>query len=552
MVLLHICSGVILVLLGMYYLRRGLDRLFGNRLTPWLQQVVKNRTKAFFAGMLIGAATPSSTAVAVLSIQMLNRSASMAAQQMFAVLLGANVGITISVQLLAFQLQDFAGIFLVLGGVGFLFGRKSFLKGAGQVLLGLGLIFLAMNIIAKSGEAVGKNEDIKVVFEILSQYPGVILVLLMLLTVVLQSSTAAIGLGIGLTQGGLLSLDAMIPWVLGANLGTAITVVMAGWGTLEGRRLGIGNFISKAGLTAVILIFLPSVTDFCIKHLPGNLNQQIANFNTLFNLALGLAILPWLPNYGRMIRALIEKPEAELEKEIGPDTYLDNALLSTPSLALNQASREELRVLDELKLLLKSVWMQFQEQRIIRSAMVKAYYQKMSQMSESIRLYLGQIGDESLTEKDISWKLMLLDYLQEFDTMNRLIWRDMVDVMNRIVKERIHFSAVETVELENLYQQTSTRIEKATSILMVRNPQLAEEFIREKEKINELCRRWQKIEQLTQAQAEEPVKVNIYFLDLLLCLRRLNSHLTAIGYSLARPPDGVVDSRYADQQDVET
>jgi phosphate:Na+ symporter len=115
-IFLNIATGVILVLLGMRYVRKGLDRLFGSQLIDWLQKMTNNRYKAFFAGMIAGAIAPSS----MLSVQMLNQTA-LTAGRMLAVVLGANVGITVSVQLLAFRLQDYSGLFLLTGGIGFCF-----------------------------------------------------------------------------------------------------------------------------------------------------------------------------------------------------------------------------------------------------------------------------------------------------------------------------------------------------------------------------------------------------------------------------------------------
>ena len=143
MLLLNIATGVILVLLGMRYVRKGLDRLFRSQLIDWLQQMTNNRYQAFFGGMVAGLIAPSSSAIAMLSVQMLNQT-TLTAGRMLAVVLGANVGITISVQLLAFRLQDYAGVFLLTGGIGFLFSKRAIFRGAGQLLLGIGMVFLAL------------------------------------------------------------------------------------------------------------------------------------------------------------------------------------------------------------------------------------------------------------------------------------------------------------------------------------------------------------------------------------------------------------------------
>jgi phosphate:Na+ symporter len=235
---LNIATGVIFVLLGMRYVRKGLDRLLGNRLVDWLQQTTRNRYQAFFAGVVAGCVAPSSSAIAMLSVQMLNETR-LTAERMLAVVLGANVGITVSVQLLAFRLQDYAGVFLLAGGIGFLFLQRSIFRGAGQMLLGIGLIFLAMDMIGKAGSAAAANPDLKLLFGVAEHYPLLVFLATGLLTVALQSSTASIGLGIGLAQSGLLTGATLLPWVLGANLGITLTMMIAGWGSTEGRRLAI-------------------------------------------------------------------------------------------------------------------------------------------------------------------------------------------------------------------------------------------------------------------------------------------------------------------------
>jgi Na+/Pi-cotransporter len=146
----------------------------------------------------------------MLSVQMLNQTA-LTAGRMLAVVLGANVGITISVQLLAFRLQDYSGIFLLAGGIGFLFLKRAIFRGAGQMLLGIGLVFLAMGIIGSAGTAAAANADLKLLFGVVDHYPLVVFIGTALLTVGLQSSTASIGLGIGLARSGLLPGTTIVP-----------------------------------------------------------------------------------------------------------------------------------------------------------------------------------------------------------------------------------------------------------------------------------------------------------------------------------------------------
>jgi phosphate:Na+ symporter len=525
---LNIATGVILVLLGMRYVRKGLDRLFGSQLVDWLQQMTNNRYKAFLGGMVAGAIAPSSSAIAMLSVEMLNQTA-LSAGRMLAVVLGANVGITVSVQLLAFRLQDYSGVFLLTGGIGFLFLKRTIFRGAGQILLGIGLVFLAMGIIGSAGATAAKSSDLKLLFGVVDHYPLVVFIGTALLTVALQSSTASIGLGIGLAESGLIPATAMVPWVLGANLGITLTMMMAGWGSTEGRRLAIGSLLIKGCGALVILLGSERFFVVILHLLPGAIERQVANLNTFFNLLLGLAALPLLSPISRVLTFLIEPQAIGDSRE--PDSYLDPLLLQAPSLALNQAAREELRLLDEIKVMLRTIWMMIWGKNVRMISKVEEHQRRIESTQEELKDYLSQISDENLSAEDVDWKFIVLDYSQELTAIGTLIRRDLSDAALRQIQLNQDPSPGDKEELEAFYARTLERLEKATALLMSREPRLAEEFIREKEQINVESRRSRK------TRLEKPVSVqsaSSNIVDMINCLRRINSQLTSVAYAMLR------------------
>src|ERR1700676_5542355 len=525
---LNIATGVILVLLGMRYVRKGLDRLFGSQLIDWLQQMTNNRYQAFFGGMVAGLIAPSSSAIAMVSVQMLNQTA-LTAGRMLAVVLGANVGITVSVQLLAFRLQDYSGVFLLAGGIGFLFLKRALFRGAGQMLLGIGLLFLAMGTIASAGTAASTNRDLKLIFGIVDHYPLIVFMGTALLTFALQSSTASIGLGIGLAQSGLIPGTTMVPWVLGANLGITLTMMMAGWGSIEGRRLAIGSLLIKGSGALVILLGSSRFFVFILNLLPGAIDRQAANLNTFFNFILGLAALPLLSPISSVLTFLIESQAIDDSRE--PDSYLDPLLLQAPSLALNQAAREELRLLDEIKLMLRTVWMMIWGKNVRLVSKVEEHQRRIEGTQEELKDYLSQISDENLSEEDVDWKFIILDYSQELTAIGTLIRRDLSDAAIRQIQLNQEPLPEDKEELEAFYARTLERIEKAAAMLMSREPRLAEEFIREKEQINIESRRSRK------TRLEKPLSVqsaSSNVVDMTNCLRRINSQLTSLAYAIVR------------------
>jgi phosphate:Na+ symporter len=532
MALLNLISAIILILLGMRYLRKGLDRLFGNQLVEWLQETAKNRYKAFFSGIVAGLISPSSSAIAVLSVQILNQSA-LTAGRMLAVVLGANVGLTVMVQLITFDLQDFAGVFIVAGGIGFLFLQRAIFRGTGQICLGLGLVFLAMSIISNTGKLAATSQDMKALFAILEHYPWLVFVSTGLLTLVLQSSTACIGLGIGLAKGGLVTGAALVPWVLGANLGIGLTMMIAGWASIEGRRLALASIVLKTFFALLILLAGSQLASYLMTALPGGIDRNAANLNTFFNLLIGLCALPALSPISQGLSYLI--PSQSFEEQDEPGIFLDPLLLQTPSLALSQAVREESRILDHLRLMLRTVWTMCTNQNRDVKNKVEDLYGRVIAIQAELKDYLEQIADENLSDEDINWRFNLLDYSQELVIAATLIKRDLADAAipySRFAKE---LPVEDSSELENIVNRTMERVHKATVLLMAQDVRLANRFIQEKEEISDRYRaiRRRYLERLGPGQ-----KPDASFFDLLNCFRRINTHLTSVAYAIVRSTDG--------------
>lgn len=528
--LLNLTSAIILILLGMRHLRKGLDRLFGSQLVHWLQNTAHHRYKVFLAGIVAGIISPSSSAIAVLSVQMLDQTA-LTAGRMLAVVLGANIGLTAIVQLITFDPQDFAGIFIVVGGIGFLSLNRAIFRGTGQIFLGLGFIFLAMGTIGNVGKLAAGSQDMRLLFSVIDHYPWVVFVSAALLALVLQSSTASIGLGIGLAKGGLVSGATLIPWALGANFGIGLTMMIAGWGSVEGRRLAMASILLKSLFALLTLIGGPAVISYLMTILPGGIDRQAADLNTFFNVVIAICALPLLGPISRGLTYLI--PSQPLEEQDEPDIFLDPLLLQTPSLALGQGAREELRMLDHLRSMLRTVW----TTRAKSHGQVKVndLHDRIIASQAALKDYLSQIGDENLSKSDIDWHFNLLDYSQDLAIIATLIKRDLTDASLGTVRSPKELSPEDQAELESILTRTLERMQKAKALLMTQDVNMASRYIHEKEEISNHYRaiRRRHLERLAPGQ-----KPDTSFFDLLNCFRRVNTHLTSVAYAIARSADG--------------
>ncbi len=293
MVLLNIAGGVALILFGIRFLRKGLERLLGHGLYAWLERMAQQPAKAAVAGAAFGTIAPSSTAQTLLTLQLLN-AGKLTAESTLGFLLGANVGITVTVQLIAFRFFDYYSVFLVGGLVCFQYFKSETVRGVGQTVLGLGFIFLAMSLTSDAARVLATDHDFQTILGVLVHHQVWLVLFAGLLTLCTQSSTAAIGLSLALGEGGAVSLPVLLPVVLGANLGLGLTSLLAGFSTWEGRRLAAANLFLKCSLIALLLAFYPQVEAF-VAASPGHLARQTANFHTAFNLVVMLVGVLFLP-----------------------------------------------------------------------------------------------------------------------------------------------------------------------------------------------------------------------------------------------------------------
>lgn len=506
-------------------LRKGLDRLFGGGLVSWMRRVTSNPVKAFAAGIVAGAVAPSSTSMAMLAVRILDQ-ASLPAGRMFGVLMGANVGITIAVQLMVFQIERAAYPLITLGTAGFLFLNQQIARGIGQVMLALGLIFLAMGMIGEGSTALATQTDVVELFAVISRFTMLVLLGTIALAVILQSSTASIALGLGLSQAGLLSTNAMIIWVVGTNLGMAVTVLIAGWSSEEGRRLGFANLIWRMAFGSMFAIFLyatPEVISAASQAYPPE--RLAADLHTGFNLAAGVAALPFA---GLLLGMSGWLMQSRVSAGGAAKRHFSRTLLQSPALALQHATREMFPMLDSLRFMTKTAWSMGMETNPERLSSIVSVHSDVLKARDELHQYLAQIEDDGLNEQDALWKLHLLDFSQEIAAASFLIKRHFSDAALRFASSRPELPKTALDELLAIQEITLVRIDQATGLMMTRDKQAAFNMVQDKENMTSRIRNCRGYHQRQASQDPIAAQWLPYLADFLECYRRLNSHITAL------------------------
>jgi phosphate:Na+ symporter len=528
--LLMIAGGVALILFGGRFIRKGLDRLFGPRMGVWMQRFSLNRLRAFAAGAAIGAIMPSSTTLSLLAVQTV-QSGQMGAREMLAVMLGANIGLTIMVQFLALRLDQYAPIFVLVGVSLFSISRSTFARGLGQVVLSLGFIYLAMGIISSAARAaVASNADIAQALALAEKYPLALTALAMLLTMALQSSTATLGLVMALGATIAEPLRVALPAVVGANVGLAVTTLMVGWRQRDSRTMAMSNLALKALVGVAVLAALPWVSER-IKGISGKLEVEVAMAHTGFNLLVALVGLPLVGVFSGMVERYTPAP-VEPEK-FGPKYLAAAERADNVPLALGQSMREILRASEIVREMLDQLWRALKENDAALAEEVGERDDQIDLLDTQIKMFLTRVIAKSNEPEDAVEQMRQLRYINELETVGDIIDKNLSELAEKKARLRAEFSKEGWQELNDFFQKVTENLVIADTVFTTRDRMLAQKLLRHKERLGhyEHELRDRHFARL-RAGLHETQETSAIHLDVLTHLKRINSCITHVAYDI--------------------
>lgn len=303
--ILSFLTGLIFLLGGLRIMRSGLERAAHSRMKQVLAAFTGSPAAAMFTGMVVTALVQSSTAVTVLAIGFVN-ARMLGLVQAVGIILGANIGTCVTAQMLSLNLTALAwpaaaaGLLLQLPGL-----KRASLRFAGQALLGFGLIFFGLDLISSSFTPLRDSAWFARLLASLSGSPPLAVLAGTIFTGLIHSSATTTGVVIALSREGLLDLPSAIALVLGGNIGTCFTAVLASiGGTTAGKRVALAHVLLNLG---GVLLFLPLLKPFAVlvQLTDPSLPRQIANAQTFFNVASSLAVLPFIHGFTRLLTLLV-------------------------------------------------------------------------------------------------------------------------------------------------------------------------------------------------------------------------------------------------------
>jgi len=532
--LLGLFGGMAMLLYGMRLVGEGLQLAAGGKLRHVLGTLTSNRVKGLLAGAGITAIIQSSGATTVMLVSFAS-SGLITLPQTLGVILGADIGTTLTVQLIAFQIADYA---LVLVGVGFallFWAKRKVFRYVGQAILGFGLIFVSIQVMGEVMVPLRQSVLVSSLLIALGDQPLVGLVVAAVFTALVCSSAATLGLAITLAGQGLLSLRAAIPIMLGANIGTCATALASSLGgNTEARRVAVAHTAFKVvGVVACLPLLSPFVRMVGLTATAGP--RQIANAHSFFNVGMALLLLPFTTLLaGGIARMVPDRTEGG--KLFGPK-YLQQQMLETPALALGQATREALRMADCVTEMLGKSLDALSTDDLDLIGFIEEQDNRVDTLYQAIKRYLIQLSEARLTEEQRAREFGILQVIDNLENIGDILDHNLMKLAEKRLRRRVHFSVAGRQEIGLLHQRVRQNLEIAIAAFGSNDAGLARQVLEQKLEISQLERslRQAHIQRLHEGYRES-IDTSEIHLDILTNLKRIDSHITAIASPVLERP----------------
>jgi len=529
LVLLDLMGGVALLLWGLHMVHSGILRAFGPDLRLLLAKALNNRLSAFAAGLGLTAILQSSTATALIT-------SSFTAEGLvdlvpaLAIMLGANVGTTLIVQLLSFNIAAVAPILFVLGLVAFRSGPRSRIKDLGRVSIGLGLMLLSLHILLDTLAPAESAPGARVFMSAITGDPVLCILIGAIVTWIVHSSVASVLLIMSLAYAHFISPYASLALVLGANLGSAINPILEGArrDNPASYRLPLGNLVNRLAGVLLVMPFLRPLADQ-LQALQPDLAKLAAEFHIAFNVGTAIVFIGLLDGMARLLTWML--PDRVREADPSRPRYLDETALETPSLALTDAARETLRMGDAVETMLRKVMtaMMTGDRALVDE--VTKMDNAVDGLDEAIKLYITKLTRGSLDEREGKRAMEIISFAINLEHIGDIIDKNLSELATKKIKRRFQFSMEGAEELSAFHKRIMEQLRIAFGVFMSGDVTEARKLIAEKAALRnaELAATERHLDRLREGRPETLETTSLH-LDVLRDLRRIHSHICSVAY----------------------
>jgi phosphate:Na+ symporter len=540
--LIDLAGSIALLLWGVHMVQSGIQRAFGPHLRRFLGRALGGRFAAFLAGVGVTAVLQSSTATGLMA-------SSFAAGGLadlvpaLAVMLGANVGTTLIVQLLSFDIGHIAPLFVLVGVVLFRRSFASRTRDLGRVAIGLGLMLLALQQLLSLLMPYEDVPSLRLFMGAIATQPIIDVIIAAAMTWAAHSSVATVLLTMSLAVQGVVPPHAAFALVLGANLGSALNPLLEGaaGGDPAAKRVPIGNLLNR--LFGVVLgLALLNWIGLWMVTIEPNAGRLVADFHTAFNLVMAALFLPLLQPSARLLVWLL--PARATQADPSKPIYLDYAACETPAIALAGAAREALRMADVLEAMLRGSLEVIDQCDRKRVGAIKGLDDVLDRLNRAIKVYLTDLDPDSLDDDDNRRLTEILAFITNIEHAGDIVESNLMAIAAKRLKRGLAFSIEGQAEIRAMLERLAGNVHTAAAVFMTDDARAARSLLGEKEVFRDLeARATEAHFARIRAGRVESVETSALHLDVLRDLKRINAHVAAAAYAVLEKRGELLSSR---------
>jgi phosphate:Na+ symporter len=539
--ILNVLGSVCLLLWGVRMVRTGLTRAFGATLRRAIGACSRNRFTAFTGGVVLTGVLQSSTATALLLASFAGRGL-ISLSIGLAVMLGANVGTTLTAQILSFPLGWVSPLMIAGGVIAFLSNSSDRARHLGRVAIGLGLMLLSLHLLEAAALPLRSAPAFVAVLEGLQNEYVMGVLVAAAATWFIHSSLSTVLLVMSFASTGIIDPKLGMAMVIGANIGGAIAPYFDQAATdTEARRLPLGNLITRGAVGVALLPFLGQLHQWLvmIDPAPGRL---LVNFHTAFSVVAAIAFLPLIDPVAALCRRLV--PDRPQTDDPGKPRNLDPNVLDTPAEALGCALRETLNLGDRVADMLRQTMDVFEKNDARAMKAIEAADDAVDSLYEAIKLYLIQTSRTELGEDDGRRYVEILTFVTNLEHAGDIIVKNLMELAAKKIKNRYAFSAEGTAELRAFHARVLDNLRLALNVFTTRDITLARRLVAEKTAMREAEARAADSHYARLREGRpESIETSSIHMDVIRDLKRINGHLTTVAYPILEAAGELSETR---------
>lgn len=528
-------GGLGLFLYGMRIMGDGLEKAAGEKLKRLIEVLTNNRVMGVLVGTIVTAVIQSSSATTVMVVGFVNAGI-MKLTQAVGVIMGANIGTTVTAQLVSFKLTDYAPVAVGIGVAIWLFTSNKRTKNIAEIFIGFGILFIGMETMSDAMKPLREFEGFRT---LLASFGGGSITDTLLgvlagfgVTAIIQSSSASIGILIALATQGLLPIEAALPILFGDNIGTCVTAMLSSIGaTKTAKRAAFIHFLFNVIGTIIFVLVLKGPVLHLVKSIsPGDAARQIANAHTMFNIGNMLIQLPFAGILVYIAKKAIPETDDEQDQVIGVK-YLDDRILETPSIALGQTIKEVLHMGNLALDCYRKSMVAFLKPDEKVAHEVFNIESAVNNLEREIASYLVKLSNTSLSGEQHEIVDGLFNTINDIERVG-----DHADNLAELaiyrIENKLDFSEGALQELELMHDRVIKSYEQAILALKTGDTNIAKRVIEREGEIDHMEKslRASHIARLNKQQCSPGA--GVIFLDVISNLERIGDHAKKIAFAV--------------------